>query len=78
MVHYKNDENVKLHLRMCTALAHLPVDDDVVKGWFYIMANIPVNDKLQNFYEYFAKEWLHNSVIGKKCMELRSTNTGKQ
>ncbi|GBO21182.1 hypothetical protein AVEN_113977-1 [Araneus ventricosus] len=59
---YKDDEEIRLHIRMCAALAYLPesyMDD----GWLCIQETSPQHAKLQEFFDYFVKEWLENSII---------------
>ncbi|KAF8785187.1 hypothetical protein HNY73_010761 [Argiope bruennichi] len=59
---YKENDEIRLHVRMCAALAHLP-EDDIEDGWLSIQETSPLQSKLQQFYDYFVKEWLDNSVI---------------
>lgn len=63
---YKNSEEVRLLMRMCSALAHLPVEN-VDNGWLVIQAETPNNDeKLTKFYDYFVTQWLEHSSITKE------------
>ncbi|CAL1272081.1 unnamed protein product [Larinioides sclopetarius] len=59
---YKENEEIRLHIRMCTALAHLP-EADIDEGWLCIQETSPQHAKLQEFFDYFVKEWLENSII---------------
>lgn len=56
---YKENEEIRCHIRMCSALAHLPLEmlDD---GWLCIQESSPENQKLQEFYDYFVDQWLDN------------------
>lgn len=46
---YKDNADIRLHVRMCSALAHIPIGD-IDEGWIIIMSNSPDNDKLRLFY----------------------------
>ncbi|KAE9544242.1 hypothetical protein AGLY_001421 [Aphis glycines] len=70
---YKDDANIRLHVRMCSALAYIPFDD-IDEGWIIIMTNTPDNDKLQIFYDYFIEQWLENPIISRSvwyCYQRR-------
>jgi len=70
---YKDDADIRLHVRMCSALAHIPIDD-IDEGWIIIMTNTPDNDKLQIFYDYFIEQWLENPIISRSvwnCYQRR-------
>lgn len=61
---YTHDYEVRLNVRMCSALAHLPLDQ-VDEGWLLIQENTPNHEKLSKFYDYFVEQWLENSIIPK-------------
>lgn len=62
---YRENENIRLHLRMCSALAYLPLED-VDDGWLLIQEQTDNNEKLVAFYDYFVIQWLENPIVGKK------------
>lgn len=75
---YKEDVQIRQHIRMCAALAHLPqefVDD----GWLYIMQSSPDNEAIRKFNDYFVDQWLENDTFRDMwncCGERhRTTNT---
>lgn len=59
---YNENEEIRYHIRMCSALAHIPLEmiDD---GWLCIQESTPENQKLQEFYDYFVEQWLDNENI---------------
>lgn len=59
---YDNDEDIRLHVQMCSALAHIPIDD-IDEGWIMIMENTPEVEKLRRFYDYFVEQWLDNTLF---------------
>ncbi|XP_072383861.1 uncharacterized protein [Diabrotica undecimpunctata] len=59
---YINDDNVRLHLRMCFALAYLPLEQ-IEDGWQIIQPVSPEDENLTTFYGYFVNECLENLVI---------------
>ncbi|KAF0713219.1 MULE domain-containing protein [Aphis craccivora] len=61
---YKDNADIRLHVRMCCALAHIPISD-IDEGWIIIMSNTPDNDKLTLFYDYFIEQWLENPIISR-------------
>lgn len=61
---YKNNDEIRLHIRMCAALAYLPLED-LDDGWLTIQESSPNNEKLQEFYDYYVEQWLQNSTITK-------------
>ncbi|KAL4085447.1 hypothetical protein QTP88_027305 [Uroleucon formosanum] len=70
---YKDDADIRLHVRMCCALAHIPIDD-IDESWIIVMTNTPDNDKLQIFYDYFIEQWLENPIISRNvwnCYQRR-------
>ncbi|XP_060845637.1 uncharacterized protein LOC132925246 [Rhopalosiphum padi] len=70
---YKDDADTRLHVRMCSALAHIPIDD-IDGGWIIIMINTSDNDKLQIFYDYLIEQWLKNPIISRSvwnCYQRR-------
>lgn len=62
VIDYKNNEEIRLFIRMCAALTYLPVDD-VEAGWLYIQELTPNHQKLTEFYDYFVDQWLDNPHI---------------
>ncbi len=66
---YRNNDEIKLHVRMCAALAHLP-EQDIDDGWLYIQESSPPHPKLQEFYDYFVNEWLAIKPSMWNCHQL--------
>ena len=62
---YTNNEEIRLHIRMCAALAYLPIDD-VEDGWICTQQTSPNHEKLTRFYDYFVSQWLENDNITKE------------
>lgn len=58
---YTNDESIRMHIRMCASLAHLP-PGDVEDGWMMIMENSPENSKISLFNDYFVENWMDISA----------------
>lgn len=56
---YKNNDEVRHSVRMCGALPFLKLED-IDDGWVHIHSNSPVNDKLEEFFDYFIEQWLEN------------------
>lgn len=72
---YKNDTNIRQHIRMCAALAHLPpqyIDD----GWLEIMETSPQTEQIVKFNDYFVSEWMESERMW-ICFKNRhrTTNT---
>jgi hypothetical protein len=61
-VEYKEDEQVRIICRMCTALAYLPIDE-VEESWLMIMESVPQNEKLNLFLDYFVEQWMENQNV---------------
>lgn len=59
---YRENEELRLHIRMCTALAFLR-PEDVPDGWLVIQSQAPDNSKLVEFFDYFVNRWLENEEI---------------
>lgn len=62
---YRTDEEFKLHVSMCPALAFLK-PEDVYDGWLEIWAGAPdsINyQKLHEFFVYFVANWLENENV---------------
>ncbi|XP_072394779.1 uncharacterized protein [Diabrotica undecimpunctata] len=58
---------------MCAALAYLPIED-IDDGWLCIQETSPISEKMEQFYDYFVKQWLENTHITKEmwnCYDLR-------
>jgi hypothetical protein len=58
---YKEDSEVKTHIRLCAALAFLK-PEDVHEGWIFIQEN----EKLTEFFNYFVEQWLDNPTVSKE------------
>jgi len=56
---YKEYEQARL---TCAALTHLPIKT-VVEGWLMMMENVPQNEKLTLFLDYFVEQWLKNQNV---------------
>lgn len=59
---YKTNQEIRLVIRKCAALAFLP-PEDVEEGFINIHSNAPDDDKLVQFFDYFVDQWLENSQI---------------
>ena len=59
---YKEDEEVRKTCRMFSALCLLP-EDKVEEAFLQIMENIPNNDKLKRFTDYFVEQWMDNPSV---------------
>lgn len=59
---YNSSEDIRLHVRMCAALAHLPLDK-VEDGWLCIQEDAPDSEKLHEFFDYVVDQWLDNNTI---------------
>lgn len=59
---YRENEEVRLHIRMCAALAFLR-PEDVFDGWLEIHSQPPDVAKLSEFFDYFVERWLENSEV---------------
>jgi hypothetical protein len=59
---YKENAEVRLILRMCVALAYIPLPD-IDEGWLIIMENAPQLPKVQEFLDYFVDQWMENPNI---------------
>jgi hypothetical protein len=53
----KKMEQVRRTYRMCAAFAHLPIKK-VEEGWLLAMENVPQNEKLTLFLDYFVEQWM--------------------
>jgi hypothetical protein len=47
---------------MCAALAHLPVKK-VEESWFMMVENVPQNEKLTLFLDYFVEHWMESQNV---------------
>ncbi|KAL4123194.1 hypothetical protein QTP88_015417 [Uroleucon formosanum] len=61
---YRYNEEIRLNIRMCSALALIPFQD-IDEGWLIIMESSPNNEKLKLFYDYFVEQWLENEIMSK-------------
>ena len=61
---YRTNEEVKLHVNMCAALAFLK-PEEVQDGWLQVYAEAPDHDnpKLEELFNYFVEAWLENDQI---------------
>lgn len=59
---YKEDQNVRNHIRMCAALAHLP-ENTLYDAWLEIMETAPDSALMTKFYDYFVENWLDNNLF---------------
>ena len=66
---YKENEEIRLHIRMCSALAHVPLEliDD---AWLSIQESTPEDEKLRVFYDYVVDQWLENEHIQREVWNL--------
>lgn len=74
---YMEEEEIRLHIRMCAALAHLPVED-VEEGWLSIQEESPTDPSLQTFYDYFVSQWFENPTFDVEtwnCFNARHRTT---
>lgn len=62
VTYYKERKEVRDHIRMCAALAHLP-EEHISDGWLHIMENAPNLEALDKFNDYFVEQWLENVWI---------------
>lgn len=61
-----NNEEVRTNVRMCTALAHLPLED-VDDGCIHIIEIAPSGMReLEKFHDYFVEQWLDMDNVKKK------------
>lgn len=61
-VDYRENQDIKRHIRMCAALSHLP-PSETENGWLYIMESSPVHEGIEKFNDYFVNQWLENETI---------------
>lgn len=59
---YRENEEVRLHIRMCAALAFLK-QEDVHDGWLEIHSQAPDDAKLSKFFDYVVDRWIENENI---------------
>lgn len=57
---YRENEEIRLHIRMCAALAFLK-PEEVQDGWMEVHSQAPESPKLSLFFDYFIENWLENS-----------------
>jgi hypothetical protein len=53
---------VRLTCRLCAALAFLTVNKEE-KVWLIIMENVPQNEKLTLFFDYYAQQLIENRMF---------------
>jgi len=61
---YRDNEDIRLNIRMCSALALIPLQD-IDEGWLIIMESSPNNEKLKLFHDYVVEQWLENEIMSK-------------
>ena len=59
---YREDEEIRKTLPMFSALCLLPVEK-VEEAFLQITENIPTNDKLERFIDYFVEQWMGNPSV---------------
>jgi len=47
---------------MCAALAHLPIKK-LEEVWLMMVENVPQNEKLTLFHDYFVKHWMESQNV---------------
>jgi len=62
---YKKNEDVRMHVRKCGAMAYLPLDK-IDDAWLTIQSNAPDDEKLAEFNDYFVENWLDSATISKE------------
>jgi len=63
---YKENEQV----RLTAVLAHLPIKT-VEEGWLMMIENVPQNEKVTLFLDYFVEQWMENQNVP---IEMRNIN----
>lgn len=72
---YRDNEDIRNHIRMCAALAYLP-EETLPDAWLIIMESAPNEPLLAKFNDYFVDQWLDNDLLWIVCQERhRTTNT---
>lgn len=74
---YRENEDIRLHIRMCAALAFLK-PEEVQDGWIEIHSQAPESPKLSLFFDYFVENWLENPEFPIKlwsCYQRRHRTT---
>lgn len=59
---YKSNDEVRNIFKMCAALAYLP-PEQVEDGWLIIMEDVPQDEKVLAFIDYFVNQWMDNPNI---------------
>ncbi|CAL1288591.1 unnamed protein product [Larinioides sclopetarius] len=59
---YKENEEIKLFCKMCSALAYMPLNT-VEDAWIVIMERAPQHEKLSEFIDYFIEQWMDNPLL---------------
>lgn len=59
---YRENSEVRDHIRMCAALAHLP-EEVTTDAWLHIMESVPDEEALVLFNDYFVEQWLESDRI---------------
>lgn len=61
-VAYKNNTEIRDHLKMVAALAYVP-REYVSEGWLSIMETSPDDKLLTKFYDYFVDNWIEKTEL---------------
>lgn len=59
---YRDNEEVRNHIRKCAALAYLP-PDYISNAWIQIMENAPNEEAVVKFNDYFVEQWMENEWL---------------
>jgi hypothetical protein len=61
-VEYKENDEVRLTCTVCAALAYVLINK-VEEGWLMILENVPQNEKLTLFLDYYIQQLMENQNI---------------
>jgi len=70
---YKQNEDIRMHVRKCGAMAYLPLDK-IDDAWLIIQSNAPDDVKLSEFNDYFVENWLDSATISKEMWNCYNEN----
>ena len=59
---YRDDADIRKHIHMCAALAHLP-SWATEEGWLFIMESSPLSQGIEAFNDYFVDQWIENDIV---------------
>lgn len=72
---YRGEKEIRDHIKMCAALAHLP-PDYIEDGFLHIMETTPTIEAIVQFNDYFVSQWIENDRFWVCYNERhRTTNT---